>query len=508
MKKYRFLLLLFLPFFISGCNEWLNVKPEDEIDEEDLFDSADGFRHALNGIYYTMGTGNLYGMNMSWGIVDALGQVYDYTYGSSELNAMERGAAVYDWDYEHLKPKIESIWNETYNIVANCNNLIKNIENTDPDMFPLKNREKSMIWGEALALRAFLQFDMLRLFAPAPVTQPGGRKFIPYINMYPSYVSNKKTVDECLTLITEDLKEAKKLLWQIDTAKSFSPSVTFEMSGTGDNIFFYRRGYHMNYWAATALLARVYLYAQKETEALEQANEIITFVAKNHAFPFNTSSGGSKLYTDVMFGLYVIDLPELNQKINDITNEDNATFLCVSEIENNYFEKDLTFNNNLETFISNDYRYTYWIHDWENYNSYYRLKKYDAPTTGGSTQIEISKTLVPLIRMSEIYYMAAEILAKKDADGLAKAKTYLNYVKEGRGLKKTDQSIIDVTNATMETFNRLLINDMRRDWIGEGQTFYLYKRLNKNIPAESGKTIMASEEHFVVPLPDSETNIN
>lgn len=209
-----------------------------------------------------------------------------------------------------------------------------------------------------------------------------------------------------------------------------------------------------------------------------------------------------------MFGLYVIDLPELNQKINDITNEDNATFLCVSEIENNYFEKDLTFNNNLETFISNDYRYTYWIHDWENYNSYYRLKKYDAPTTGGSTQIEISKTLVPLIRMSEIYYMAAEILAKKDADGLAKAKTYLNYVKEGRGLKKTDQSIIDVTNATMETFNRLLINDMRRDWIGEGQTFYLYKRLNKNIPAESGKTIMASEEHFVVPLPDSETNIN
>ena len=94
MKKYRFLLLLFLPFFISGCNEWLNVKPEDEIDEEDLFDSADGFRHALNGIYYTMGTGNLYGMNMSWGIVDALGQVYDYTYGSSELNAMERGSRV------------------------------------------------------------------------------------------------------------------------------------------------------------------------------------------------------------------------------------------------------------------------------------------------------------------------------------------------------------------------------------------------------------------------------
>lgn len=42
-----------------------------------------------------------------------------------------------------------------------------------------------MIWGEALALRAFIQFDMLRLFAASPAMNPGTTRYIPYISEYP-----------------------------------------------------------------------------------------------------------------------------------------------------------------------------------------------------------------------------------------------------------------------------------------------------------------------------------
>ena len=48
------LLYLVLPFFMLSCNEWLNVEPEDEISEEKLFSTGTGFRHALNGVYFTM----------------------------------------------------------------------------------------------------------------------------------------------------------------------------------------------------------------------------------------------------------------------------------------------------------------------------------------------------------------------------------------------------------------------------------------------------------------------
>ena len=128
------LLYLVLPFFMLSCNEWLNVEPEDEISEEKLFSTGTGFRHALNGVYFTMESRNLYGKHLTWGIVDALGQVYDYKKAPG-VNEMEYGAAKYAWDYYEFKPVLSSIWTEAYNVVANCNNIIQQIEYADPVLY-------------------------------------------------------------------------------------------------------------------------------------------------------------------------------------------------------------------------------------------------------------------------------------------------------------------------------------------------------------------------------------
>ena len=123
--------------------------------------------------------------------------------------------------------------------------------------------------------------------------------------------------------------------------------------------------------------------------------------------------------------------------------------------------------------------------------------------------MEISNTMVVMIRMSEVYYIAAEVLAKQGGEGLTKAKSYLKFVKQGRGLRTSDKSVLAVDNASSsDAFMNVLINDMRRDWIGEGQTFYIYKRLNKDIPSDAYTgTVTASEKIFVVPLPEGETNL-
>ena len=502
MKKYKLLLWgAILPFFLFSCSKWLDVRPEDEIAEEDAFTSGDGFRHALNGIYYSMESQNMYGMYLTWGIPDALGQVYSYSYSMS--NELEN-AAEYEWENKNLKPVLEAMWKETYYVVANCNNLIQQIRDADPDMFYAKSKEKSAIWGEALALRAFLQFDMLRLYAPAPITNPGNRKFVPYVQEYPSYVSQLKTVDECLTAIVEDLRTAKELLWKTDSANTFTQGV-FDVPGSGESTFLTRRGYRLNYWAATALLARVYLYAQKGNEALEQANEIIEFATTKGAFPFrnNASNGDIKFYSDVIWGLHVIDLSKIYSTVNRIENVRDQHYLEVCNVEGNYFGEDMTQRNGV--WQCNDRRFTYWIEDMNNYHYYYRFKKYDEEKY--VSYINISNTMVPLVRMSEMYYVAAEILANQGDEGLTKAKSYLKLVKQGRGLRATDNSMLAVDNAlSSDDFMNVLINDMRRDWIGEGQTFYIYKRLNKDIPGDRS-SIAASEKVFVIPLPDGETNL-
>lgn len=501
---FYILLLLISSFFMTSCNEWLNVEPEDEISEDDLYSTGNGFRHVLNGIYYAMGNQSLYGENLSWGIVDALGQCYDCSYAINSGGYLGKYAAsTFTWEHYELKPAIETLWENAYNVVANCNNLIQNTQNADPDIFSYKEREKSLLLGEALALRAFIQFDMLRLFAPSPAMNPGNKVYIPYISVYPSYVSNRLSVDSCLSCITRDLELAREYLWEADSAISFSPAYRFEYTSEGDEFFMnYKRGYRLNYYAATALLARVSLYAQKMDKAYIYAKELIDVQEKRGFFDFdtyNTSYGDIKLYSDVLWGVESVDLIEYINTFNQLTNPDPyyQYYIKVAQVEKNFFGKDMSEGS------CNDVRYNYWLYDLGGGRDFRFIKyeKYDSK----DREAQISNNLVPLIRMSEVYYIAAEAIYRENLD---EAKQYLLTVKDGRDLRSSDNSIKDVQAASKDNFIELLIEDARREWLGEGQIFFMYKRLGKQMPSYDGVSVVLMDDAILVPIPDTETNIN
>ena len=74
---------------------------------------------------------------------------------------------------------IKNVWSEAYNVVANANVLIGHVDEAPEAIFTATNR--SVIRGEAYALRAMMHFDLLRLFAPAPVVG-ADRRGIPVRN--------------------------------------------------------------------------------------------------------------------------------------------------------------------------------------------------------------------------------------------------------------------------------------------------------------------------------------
>ena len=82
-------------------------------------------------------------------------------------------------------------------------------------------------------------------------------------------------------------------------------------------------------------------------------------------------------------------------------------------------------------------------------------------------------------------------------------------------MSSSDQSIRNVNAANESNFLNILQNDARREWLGEGQIFYMYKRLNQNIPSvdpnkpaeESYQEIKAEEKNFVIPMPNIETDL-
>lgn len=497
MKRiYRTIVLLgAMAALGTSCSDWLNVYPSDQIKEEFLFETGDGYRAALNGIYRKMASWNIYGSNLKWGLIDAWGQVYNMDLAPIEGGgqAMKKIEQLKFTDQE-LTPTTDQMWSDAWNVVANCNELAQQAEVADSTLFFSGELERKMILGEAIGLRAYIQFDLLRIYAPSPAMNPGNRTFIPYVNVYPAYVNNRETVSYCLEKIIEDLKRAQELLLEVD--KNANWRVRFEEGRNDEKLFWFSRGFRLNYYAVTAELARVYLYAGMPEEAYEQADIIIQqsslFAALTGSKALDAMRDGNiKMYDDIIFALYSrkdqIEWDRLiNHKYDTEDEYEDSSFLGIDS-----YMAEERYGEDLKT----DWRICYQMEKVNYYVDYRSLKYYQQPDS--YKHAKINNVIVPMFRMSEVYYIAAEAIYKTD---LNKAKEYLKTVKKGRGI---NARLDDVTESQ---FMNVLVNDAQREFSGEGQTFFMFKRLKRTMIGWE-KEVLPTEENMVLPLPESESAI-
>ena len=449
-----FISFAFAALTLSSCSDWLDLYPSDEIKEEYLFSSGDGFRTATNGIYRKMATFDLYGSNLTWGILDAWAQAYYIEQAPSIAGGTPmRKIAELAFKNTELVPVTDAMWKAAWNVVA-------------PSPSSVGFREDN-------------------------------RTFIPYVNVYPSYINDHQTVNYCLEQIIADLKEAQRILEEVDKESKMNANSRFNINEVSQSQFAGSRGYRLNYYAVTAELARVYLYAGKNAEAYAEAKKIIDEESETGYFKASTSSSGfrngnMKMYNDIIFGLYSPkELVEWDQEINhgsDGSSEEH--YLCLdSEVAKELYgdEKD------------SDWRFKYQLEEMY-YGYYYRTLKYYKQTESTTVGITNNQT-IPMIRMSEVYYIAAEAIFDTNPQ---EAQGYLELVKKGRGVSK---KFDNVTNKS--EFINLLVNDARREFLGEGQIFYMYKRLNRTMPASSyySNPVLPTDENMILPKPDSESNI-
>ena len=159
MKKIVRLMTICLTLGLASCNSWLDVAQEDSVMEKDLFESLDGFKMALNGVYLNMNSSSSYGGAMTMGAVDVLAQYYDCSNMDHIYNSLQN----FRYEEERPKSQFNSIWSSAYQQIAYLNAVI---EHCDEDRSVLDDTYYGLIKGEALGLRALYHFDMLRLFGP------------------------------------------------------------------------------------------------------------------------------------------------------------------------------------------------------------------------------------------------------------------------------------------------------------------------------------------------------
>ena len=108
---------------MTSCEDWLDVDPKSEVKSDVMFQSVSGFKDALTGIYLLMSDQDLYGREATWGFVDALAQQTDVRGGeaSAWYNATR-------YNYSATTTSSNGIWSKSYNIIANVNFLLENLE--------------------------------------------------------------------------------------------------------------------------------------------------------------------------------------------------------------------------------------------------------------------------------------------------------------------------------------------------------------------------------------------
>ena len=300
MNRIKRIWILGLLLIGASCNSWLDVAPEDQIMEKDLFEEREGFLMALNGVYLNMNSSSNYGGNLSAGIIDVMAQYYNCT--TSEHNYS--GYQSYAYDSKTSKDRFETVWKTTYSQISNLNAILEHCGDGNPVLPELYYK---LIKGEALGLRAMLHFDMLRLFGPLWTEKE--QASIPYQTSSERIVEPLLSADSVLNCVLTDLTRAADLLKDVDPvitdgARNYS-------GGENGNDLFYRQ-YRMNYYAVKALMARAYMWKEDYSKAKECAIEVIEEVAdeKNPLFPLctatyaDTASNDNMFATEVLFSLY------------------------------------------------------------------------------------------------------------------------------------------------------------------------------------------------------------
>ena len=115
---------------LNSCDDWLDVSPKSQIQEQDHFSYEGGYRDQLTGVYTSMSSQSMYGLNMGIGFTEVLSQNYDVN-----SDGMWRYPSEYDYNNWAGESTINTIWNKTYKTIANLNLIIKNINEANPAIF-------------------------------------------------------------------------------------------------------------------------------------------------------------------------------------------------------------------------------------------------------------------------------------------------------------------------------------------------------------------------------------
>ena len=248
MKKRIWLIGLLPLFLLTGCGDWLDVVPENDITTVDTdFETRDEAEKWLKSCYVFLQrplATKIYNEAFT-GSDEVVYSSYLYTAANQNYNGLWPGCYIATGMQNSLDPYADYWLNmratengtarsDFYTAITLCNIFIDKID----QVYNMENREKIEWKAEVMALKAYYYFELVRHYGPIILVDENIDPNLPVEMMkYP-----RSHVDSCFSAIVRLCDEAAALL---------SP---FNQKETNRRTYF-------NKEAALALKARALLYA-------------------------------------------------------------------------------------------------------------------------------------------------------------------------------------------------------------------------------------------------------
>lgn len=467
MKKY--ILYIFITVFaITSCDtdDLFEANPTASLPPSEAFKDLSALNQTVLGMYSGMQTSNYYSYFMM-----AAPSVMGDNFQTRESGKRSEGL----YRYNHTKEATNgagTLFTSGYYVVAISNAILANIDGV-PAVSSSDVARKKQYNGEALAIRGLVHFDMVRAFGKA-YTVDNTVDACPLIltEQTPGDLPTRASVKQVYDQVVIDLKAAIALL----------PSA--KING------------RINSWAAKALLSRVYLYMGMNAEALALALALAQDVINNG--PYSLAPNGN----------YIASFQEdfNSESIFEIANtsDDNPAFregiayVAAPSGSHGGYGAIIT-TKAFEDLISsdaNDVRNGFFkTDDSGNAKGYYA--KYPGKIGQG-----VGLSNIRVIRLSEVYLIAAEAAAKSSGN----AKLYLEAI-----VKRASPTATVVASPSVDD----VLLERRKELALEGHRLWDVLRNGKTITRTGGRhllgvleTIDATVAKVVFPIPESERRKN
>ncbi|WP_341834631.1 RagB/SusD family nutrient uptake outer membrane protein [Chitinophaga pollutisoli] len=238
MKRFS-LLIIFAATFTMSCNKFLDTPtPKTEVVDELVFNNDKNATAAVTGLYISMNSLNYQWANVMMNFVAGIhaDEVY-YVSPYEDYDVFRQARLLPNSTY------VERFWNSIYGYIYTTNACVEGLT-TSTGVTPAL---KDQLLGEAYFMRAFFYFYLVNMYGDVPLVLTTDYRV--------SQKLGREKTEVVYNQVIQDLKTAKQLL--------------------GDN---YLNGNRVrpNKTAASALLARVYLYRHEWALAETEANNVIT----------------------------------------------------------------------------------------------------------------------------------------------------------------------------------------------------------------------------------------